>query len=105
MDVVLAEDHSLLRDGLTRMLEAHDFTVVEAVDNGPALTAALLKHRPDVAVVDIRLPRPSRTRACAPPSRPAATSPRSRSSSSPSTWSSSTPANSSATAAAASATC
>jgi DNA-binding NarL/FixJ family response regulator len=56
MDVVLAEDHSLLRDGLTRMLEAHDFHVVEAVDNGPALAAALLKHRPDVAVVDIRLP-------------------------------------------------
>ena len=56
MDVVLAEDHSLLRDGLTRMLEAHDCTVVEAVDNGPSLTAALLKHRPDVAVVDIRLP-------------------------------------------------
>jgi DNA-binding NarL/FixJ family response regulator len=56
MDVVLAEDHSLLRDGLTRMLEAHDFHVVEAVDNGPALAAALLNHRPDVAVVDIRLP-------------------------------------------------
>ena len=38
------------------MLEAHDCKVVEAVDNGPSLTAALLKHRPDVAVVDIRLP-------------------------------------------------
>ncbi|WP_100444129.1 response regulator [Glycomyces xiaoerkulensis] len=56
MDVVIAEDHSLLRDGLTRMLEAHDLTVVEAVDNGPSLTAALLEHRPDIAVVDIRLP-------------------------------------------------
>ncbi|GAB4006084.1 hypothetical protein GCM10029992_55770 [Glycomyces albus] len=56
MDVVLAEDNPLLRDGLTRLLEAHDCTVVEAVDNGPSLTAALLKHRPDVAVIDIRLP-------------------------------------------------
>jgi DNA-binding NarL/FixJ family response regulator len=56
MRVVLAEDHSLLRDGLTRLLEAHDCEVVEAVDNGPALTAALIEHRPDVAVVDIRLP-------------------------------------------------
>ncbi|QSB04503.1 LuxR C-terminal-related transcriptional regulator [Natronoglycomyces albus] len=56
MDVVLAEDNSLLRDGLIRLLEAHDCTVVEAVDNGPDLTAALLEHQPDVAVVDIRLP-------------------------------------------------
>jgi DNA-binding NarL/FixJ family response regulator len=54
--VVLAEDLALLRDGLTRLLEAFDFEVVEAVDNGPALLPALLKHRPDVAVVDVRLP-------------------------------------------------
>jgi DNA-binding NarL/FixJ family response regulator len=54
--VVLAEDLALLRDGLTRLLEAFDFEVVEAVDNGPALLPALLKHRPDVAVIDVRLP-------------------------------------------------
>jgi DNA-binding NarL/FixJ family response regulator len=54
--VVLAEDLALLRDGLTRLLEAFDFEVVEAVDNGPALLPALIKHRPDVAVVDVRLP-------------------------------------------------
>ena len=56
MRVVLAEDLALLRDGLTRLLEAFDFQVVEAVDNGPALLPALIKHRPDVAVVDVRLP-------------------------------------------------
>ena len=56
MRVVLAEDLALLRDGLTRLLEAFDFEVVEAVDNGPALLPALVKHRPDVAVVDVRLP-------------------------------------------------
>ena len=56
MRVVIAEDLALLRDGLTRLLEAFDFEVVEAVDNGPALLPALLKHRPDVAVVDVRLP-------------------------------------------------
>ena len=56
MRVVLAEDLALLRDGLTRLLEAFDFEVVEAVDNGPALLPALIKHRPDVAVVDVRLP-------------------------------------------------
>ncbi|MEV8506352.1 response regulator transcription factor [Actinoplanes sp. NPDC051475] len=56
MRVVIAEDLALLRDGLTRILEAFDFEVVEAVDNGPALLPALLRHRPDVAVVDVRLP-------------------------------------------------
>jgi DNA-binding NarL/FixJ family response regulator len=56
MRVVLAEDLVLLRDGLIRLLNAHDFEVVEAVDNGPALLEALITHRPDVAVVDVRLP-------------------------------------------------
>lgn len=56
MRVVIAEDLTLLRDGLTRLLAAFDFDVVEAVDNGPALLPTLLKHRPDVAVVDVRLP-------------------------------------------------
>jgi DNA-binding NarL/FixJ family response regulator len=54
--VVLAEDLALLRDGLIRLLEANDFEVVEAVDNGPSLLRALTTHRPDVAVVDVRLP-------------------------------------------------
>jgi DNA-binding NarL/FixJ family response regulator len=54
--VVIAEDLALLRDGLIRLLNAYDFEVVEAVDNGPSLLPALLKHRPDVAVVDVRLP-------------------------------------------------
>jgi DNA-binding NarL/FixJ family response regulator len=53
---VLAEDLALLRDGLIRLLEAHDFDVVEAVDNGPSLLRALVTQRPDVAVVDVRLP-------------------------------------------------
>jgi DNA-binding NarL/FixJ family response regulator len=54
--VVLAEDLALLRDGLTRLLTAFDFEVVASVDNGPALLPALVTHRPDVAVVDVRLP-------------------------------------------------
>jgi DNA-binding NarL/FixJ family response regulator len=54
--VVLAEDLALLRDGLIRLLEANDFEVVEAVDNGPSLSRALITQRPDVAVVDVRLP-------------------------------------------------
>jgi DNA-binding NarL/FixJ family response regulator len=54
--VVLGEDLVLLRDGLIRLLQAYDFDVVEAVDSGPALLKALVDHRPDVAVVDVRLP-------------------------------------------------
>ena len=56
MRVVLAEDLFLLRDGLVRLLEAHDFEIVAAVDNAPDLLEALIGHRPDVAVVDVRLP-------------------------------------------------
>jgi DNA-binding NarL/FixJ family response regulator len=54
--IVIAEDLALLRDGLIRLLAAHDFEVVDAVDNGPSLLRALTTHRPDVAVVDVRLP-------------------------------------------------
>ncbi|WP_217208192.1 response regulator transcription factor [Streptomyces sp. AC550_RSS872] len=56
MRVVLAEDLFLLRDGLVRLLQSYDFEVVAAVDNGPGLLEALLAHKPDVAVVDVRLP-------------------------------------------------
>ncbi|MEV4318568.1 response regulator transcription factor [Actinocrispum sp. NPDC049592] len=56
MRVVLGEDLALLRDGLIRLLTAHDFEVVEAVDSGPALLHALVTHKPDVAVVDVRMP-------------------------------------------------
>jgi len=54
--VVIAEDLALLRDGLIRLLQAHDFDVVEAVDNGPSLRRALAVHRPDIAIIDVRLP-------------------------------------------------
>jgi DNA-binding NarL/FixJ family response regulator len=54
--IVLAEDLHLLRDGLVLLLEAHGFEIAAAVDNGPDLRHALARHRPDVAVVDVRLP-------------------------------------------------
>ena len=56
MRVVLAEDLYLLRDGLTLLLRSHGCTIVAAVESGPELLDALLTHRPDVAVVDVRLP-------------------------------------------------
>lgn len=54
--VVLAEDLALLRDGLVRLLTASGFSVVAAVADGPSLRSALVTYRPDVAVVDVRLP-------------------------------------------------
>ncbi|GLX94894.1 response regulator [Herbidospora sp. NEAU-GS84] len=56
MRVVLAEDLHLLREGLVHLLRAHEFDVVAAVESGPELLKALVGHRPDVAVVDVRLP-------------------------------------------------
>jgi DNA-binding NarL/FixJ family response regulator len=54
--VVIAEDLALLRDGLTRLLRDNGFEVVAAVKDGDALGNAVLLERPDVAIVDIRLP-------------------------------------------------
>ncbi|HEX4060296.1 MAG TPA: response regulator transcription factor [Streptosporangiaceae bacterium] len=56
MRVVVAEDLFLLRDGLTRLLGAHGFEIAAAVDSAPGLLQALLAERPDVAIVDVRLP-------------------------------------------------
>ena len=56
MQVVIAEDLFLLRDGLIRLLEAYGFEVSAAVDNGEDFLAAVRSHRPDIAVVDVRLP-------------------------------------------------
>jgi DNA-binding NarL/FixJ family response regulator len=54
--VVLAEDLYLLRSGLERLLEAHGFDVIASVDNAAELLTALVEEKPDVAVVDVRLP-------------------------------------------------
>ena len=56
MRIVIAEDLFLLRDGLTRMLEAHGLEIGAAVDNGEDLVAAVTADPPDLAIVDIRLP-------------------------------------------------
>ena len=56
MRVVIAEDLFLLRDGLTRMLEAHGLRITAAVDNGEDLLTAIRESKPDIAIVDVRLP-------------------------------------------------
>jgi DNA-binding NarL/FixJ family response regulator len=53
---VIAEDSTLLREGLTRLLAEAGFDVVAAVEDAPTLMAAVDEHRPDAAIVDIRMP-------------------------------------------------
>ncbi len=56
MRVVIAEDSVLLRAGLERLLVDGGFEVVRAVGEGPALIAAASALRPDIAIVDVRMP-------------------------------------------------
>jgi DNA-binding NarL/FixJ family response regulator len=54
--VVLADDSALIRDGLRQLLPAHGIEVAAAVADAPALLEAVDRTRPDVALVDIRMP-------------------------------------------------
>ncbi|HEX8859426.1 MAG TPA: response regulator transcription factor [Actinomycetes bacterium] len=56
MRVVIAEDAVLLRAGLERLLAEGDFEVVGTVGDGPGLIAAAAALRPDIAIVDVRMP-------------------------------------------------
>lgn len=56
MRALVAEDHTLLREGLIRLLELNQITVVEAVADEPSLRRALTRDDFDVAVLDNRLP-------------------------------------------------
>ena len=60
MRIVIGEDLYLLRDGLARLLTAHGFEIAAAVESAPELLRALVDERPDVGIVDVRLP-PSHT--------------------------------------------
>ncbi|WP_182111617.1 MULTISPECIES: response regulator transcription factor [unclassified Actinotalea] len=56
MRILLAEDSVLLREGLVRLLEEAGHTVVAAVDHADAVVPGVTEHRPDVAVLDVRMP-------------------------------------------------
>ena len=56
MRIVIGEDLFLLREGLVRLLEAHEFEIVAAVGTAPELLDALISEHPDVGIVDVRLP-------------------------------------------------
>ncbi len=56
MRVVIAEDNVLLREGLQLLLSSSGHEVVGAASTGPEVLPLLLEHRPDVAVLDVRMP-------------------------------------------------
>ena len=57
--VLLADDHAIVTEGLTRLLREHDFDVVGAVGDGHQLIEAAQRLRPDVIVMDLSMPGPS----------------------------------------------
>jgi DNA-binding NarL/FixJ family response regulator len=54
--VVIAEDSVLLREGVAKLIEAGGGSVVAKVADGPSFVEACVAHRPDVSVVDVRMP-------------------------------------------------
>jgi DNA-binding NarL/FixJ family response regulator len=54
--VVLADDDTLLREGIASLLERSGFTIVGQADDAPGLLALIREHRPDLAIIDIRMP-------------------------------------------------
>lgn len=56
MRVVIADESFILRDGVARLLDAADIEVVEQAGDLGALLHAVMQHRPDVAIVDSRMP-------------------------------------------------
>ncbi|MFF1394132.1 LuxR C-terminal-related transcriptional regulator [Streptomyces sp. NPDC058287] len=56
MRVVIAEDNALLREGLVLLLGSAGHEVVAVAESGPEVLPALLEHRPEVAVLDVRMP-------------------------------------------------
>ncbi|MFF9786246.1 two component transcriptional regulator, LuxR family [Streptomyces sp. SceaMP-e96] len=56
MRVVIAEDNALLREGLVLLLTSAGHEVAAVAASGPEVLPALLEHRPDAAVLDVRMP-------------------------------------------------
>ena len=56
MRVVIAEDQALLREGIVALLREHDIEVVAHAEDGAGLLRIIGGHKPDLAIVDVRLP-------------------------------------------------
>lgn len=58
--VILADDHAIVRKGIRQFLEeAQDIEVVAEADDGEAAKEIIAAHKPDVAVLDIQMPKAS----------------------------------------------
>jgi DNA-binding NarL/FixJ family response regulator len=56
MRVVIVEDQALLREGIVALLREQDIEVVAQAEDGPGLLRIISGHKPDLAIVDVRLP-------------------------------------------------
>lgn len=56
MRVVIVEDNALLREGIVALLRERSIDVVAQADDAPGLLRIVAGHKPDVAIVDVRLP-------------------------------------------------
>ena len=56
MRIVIGEDSALFREGLSALLGELGHEVVATAADAPGALAAILEHRPDVAVLDVRMP-------------------------------------------------
>jgi DNA-binding NarL/FixJ family response regulator len=54
--VVIVEDNALLREGIIALLRERDVEVVAQAEDGPGLLRVIAGHKPDLAIVDVRLP-------------------------------------------------
>ena len=53
---MIAEDQALLREGIVALLQEHEIEVVAQADDGAGLLRIVAGHKPDLAIVDVRLP-------------------------------------------------
>jgi len=56
MRIAIADDSALIRDGLQQLLPAHGFEIAATSSDGDELIEAVKRTRPDVALIDIRMP-------------------------------------------------
>ena len=60
ISILLADDHELMRHGIRRLLESHaNFKICDEARNGQEAFDKAIRHRPDVAVLDISMPKMS----------------------------------------------
>lgn len=56
MRIVIGEDNALLREGISLLVKTAGHEVVGIAASGPEIVPTLLRHRPDIAVLDVRMP-------------------------------------------------